>query len=122
MNSIKIHKLLDNKFYANKERIEFDTSYIAFIEGQYIKNSRGEEILIVQECENDVDDINSEYIYNTVLTDKIMYKLDVILCENIVILVGGKLYDYIGRELILSGIENKFFPEEDSVVIDYGEN
>jgi hypothetical protein len=119
MNSIKINKLTDNKFYSNKERVKFDTSYIAFVDGHYITNAKGDKILIEEELENNIDEINENYIYNTVLTDKIMYKSDVILCENIILLIGDKLYDYIGRELFLSGISKKFDASYDEVVVDY---
>jgi len=99
-DSIKMANLIYPGYFANGNCMSFDTRYIAFLDGDKIKNLNGDIIKIgTSGNKNIISNFNEIHQYNSVKTDLIMNKDEPILVSDIVFLIGDKLYNAVGNEL-----------------------
>jgi hypothetical protein len=119
MSSIKTNFIKQQGFYERNDCIRINTSYIAFIDGNYIKNSKGDKILIDLVVDNNIDPIEFFHTYESIKTNDLSFNNDIILTKDIILLVGNSLYDVLGREIILnSDIEASEFVEDETLETD----
>jgi hypothetical protein len=118
MSSIKTNFIKQQGFYERKDCIRINTSYVAFIEDNYIKNSKGDKILLNYSSNNYIDPIEFFHTYESIKTNDVMFESDIILTKDIILLIGNSLYDILGREIFLYEKVEEVIEEQTEEVVE----